>query len=75
MARPKTEFRNEVKSRLPDHIYEGLKSFQADNDIPSESRAISQLLGLALFGAVGIVPQSLLNCGHEMAQSGKRISV
>lgn len=70
MARPRTEFRNEIKSRVPDLVYEGVKSFQAENNIDSESRAISQLLELALYGTRGIVPQMLVDYRPEMAQSG-----
>lgn len=53
MARPRTEFRNELKTRVPDPVYDGVKAFQAENGIDSESRAISKLLEIALFGTVG----------------------
>lgn len=70
MARPKTEFRNEMKSRVPDRVYEGVKMFQVENGFDSESRAISHLLELALYGHVGIVPQPYFDNRNELAQSG-----
>ena len=59
MARPRTEFRNELKTRVPDPVYDGVKAFQAENGIDSESRAISKLLEIALFGTVGTMPITL----------------
>lgn len=73
MARPKTEFRNELKSRVPDRVYEGVKAFQAEHRIDSESRAISQLLELALYGTVGSVPHPMFERSHELVQSGTLI--
>lgn len=70
MARPKTEYRNELKTRVPDPVFEGVKAFQAENGIDSESRAISKLLEIALFGTVGILPADHLHGSHGMAQSG-----
>lgn len=73
MARPKTEFRNELKSRVPDPVYEGVKAFQEENGFDSESRAISKLLEIALFGTVGTMPADHLQGSHGMAQSGPLI--
>ena len=53
MARPRTDFRNEMKTRVTDRVWEGVKQFQSENRIDSESRAISKLLEIALFGTVG----------------------
>lgn len=69
MARPKSAFRNEMKARVPDAVYEGVKAFQLENQIDSESRAISRLLEIALFGTVGTVPAALVDGRHEMAHS------
>lgn len=72
MARPKTDFRNEMKTRVTDKVFDGVKQFQEENRIDSEARAISQLLELALYGTVGSIPQSLINHSHEMAQFGTK---
>lgn len=70
MARPKTEFRNELKTRVSDRVYEGVQQFLAANRCASEARAISELLELALFGTVGSVPQPLADSRHETAHRG-----
>lgn len=70
MARPRTEFRNEMKTRVPDRVYEGVLQYQESNRIASESRAIADLLELALFGTIGSVPGLLALISHETAQSG-----
>ena len=75
MARPKTDFRNEMKTRVTDTVWEGVKQFQSENRIDSEARAISQLLELALYGTLHNVPQSLVHDSHEMAQLGTKTKV
>ena len=72
MARPKTEFRNELKTRVNDPVYEGVQQYMAENRCASEARAISDLLELALFGTVGSVPHRLIDGSHGMAQSGTK---
>jgi hypothetical protein len=72
MARPKTEFRNEVKTRVSDRAYEGICEFVRKNGYVSEARGISDLLELALFGAVGTVPVYLSGSCHELAQFGTK---
>lgn len=72
MARPKTDFRNELKTRTTDRVYDGVQQYIAANRCASEARAISELLELALFGTVGSVPQQLTDNSHGMAQSGTK---
>jgi hypothetical protein len=72
MARPKTEFRNELKTRVTDPVYDGVQQYIAANRCSSEARAISELLELALFGTVGSVPHDLINNSHGLAQSGTK---
>lgn len=72
MARPRTEFRNELKTRTTDRVYDGLQQYMAANRCASEARAISELLELALFGTNGSVPPNLIHSSHEMAQSGTK---
>lgn len=70
MARPRTEYRNELKTRVSDRVYEGVQQFLAANRCASEARAISELLELALFGTVGSVPSQLADNSHETSHSG-----
>lgn len=72
MARPKTDFRNELKTRVTDTVYDGVQQYMAVNRSTSEARAISDLLELALFGTVGSVPSALVSSSHGMAQSGTK---
>jgi hypothetical protein len=72
MARPKTDFRNELKTRVTDRCFDGVVRYMQENRSVSEARAISDLLELALFGTVGSVPDALVNNSHEMAQFGPK---
>jgi hypothetical protein len=72
MARPKTEFRNELKTRVADRTYEGVQRYLAENRCTSEARAIAELLDLALFGMVGSVPGLLADIRPEMGQCGTK---
>lgn len=69
MARPKTDFRNELKTRVRDATYDAVQRYMADNKCASEARAISDLLEIALFGVVGSVPMDLASNSPELAQS------
>lgn len=72
MARPKTDFRNEVKTRVRDATYDAVQRYMAENNCPSEARAISDLLEIALFGMVGSLPADLVDNRHEMGQFGPK---
>ena len=72
MARPKTDFRNELKTRVRDATFEAVQQYMRENRCSSEARAISDLLEIALFGVVGSVPQALCDSSHESAQSGTK---
>lgn len=72
MARPKTDFRNELKTRVTDPVYDGVQQYMQTNRCASEARAISELLELALFGTIGSVPQLIADNSHGMAQSGTK---
>lgn len=71
MARPKTDRRNELKTRVRDATYEAVQQYKAENRC-SEAQAISDLLELALFGVVGTVPVALVDSRHELAQFGTK---
>ena len=72
MARPKTDFRNELKTRVRDQTFDALKQYMRDNQVSSEARAISELLEIALFGVVGTVPAALVSNSPEIGQFGPK---
>lgn len=74
MARPKTEYRNELKTRVSDRVFEGVQRFMATHRCASEARAISDLLELALFGTDGSFPVPLTDNYHQPAQSGPEMA-
>ena len=53
MPRPKSDRRNELKSRVNDRVYDGLLVFMKTRGVESESDAIAVLLEFALFGMGG----------------------
>ena len=71
MARPKTDRRNELKTRVRDATYEAVQQYKSENRC-SEEQAISDLLELALFGVVGTVPVLLVDSRRELAQFGTK---
>lgn len=72
MSRPKTDFRNELKTRVNDRAYEAVQQYIRENRCGSEARAIADLLDIALFGMIGSVPQALVGSRHELAQFGTK---
>ena len=74
MARPKTEYRNEIKSRVSDRVYEGLMRYQTAKRCASEARAISDLLEIALFGMEGSFPFPLTDNCHQPAFRGPEMT-
>lgn len=53
MPRPKSDRRNELKSRVSDRVYDGLLQFMKTRGVENESDAIAVLLEFALFGMGG----------------------
>ena len=72
MARPKTEYRNEVKTRVSDPVYEAVQSYIEKHGYASEARGISDLLELALFGVIGSVPTPLQDFRPGLGQFGTK---
>jgi hypothetical protein len=72
MARPRTDFRNELKTRVTDPVYDALQTYIQANRCASEARAISELLELALLGTVGSIPQDVVHCSPGLAQIGPK---
>lgn len=69
MARPATEYRNEVKARLRDDAYAAVQSVMRLYDC-SESRAVAILVERGSFGMVGRMPADLGDNSHELAING-----
>lgn len=69
MAR-RAEYRNEVKTRLPDEVYVRLQKFRDDNFIESDSKAVERLLRMLL---CGIVKGSEDSVSSTVAQAGPRV--
>jgi hypothetical protein len=69
MARPRAEYRNEVKTRLPDDVYVRLMKFREDNFIESDSKAVERLLRMLL---CGIVRGSDETVSGALTQTGPR---
>lgn len=72
MARPKTEYVNELKTRLDDETYVALKAHQRANRISSESRAAADLLKQVLLGTIGSVPALIDEVRDELGQFGPK---
>ncbi len=70
----RTEYRNEVKTRLSDRAYEGMQAFKALHGIESDSAELSRITDLMLFGTVGNLPANLIDRSANAAQSGTRVA-
>lgn len=70
MARPRTAFRNELKTRVTDRVYEGVQRYLTERGCASEARAIAELLEVALFGMVGSLAREADDFRHRPAQNG-----
>lgn len=70
----RTEYRNEVKTRLPDRAYDGMQAFKALYGIDSDSAALARIAELFLFGTVGNLPANLLARSADSARDGMKVS-
>jgi len=71
----RSEYRNEVKTRLSDEDYAALQAFKVMSGFDSDSAALQRAVRLALRGAVGTLPVSLLGVSAEVAHRGTRVPV
>ncbi|MDE4918181.1 hypothetical protein ACUXAV_000218 [Cupriavidus metallidurans] len=69
----RSEYRNEVKTRLSDDDYAALQAFKAMSGFDSDSAALQRAVRLALRGAVGTLPVSLVGVSAEVAQLGTQV--
>lgn len=70
----RAEYRNEVKTRLPDRTYDAMMKFKTLHGIDSDSAALARIAELLLLGVVGNLPSNLLGRSDEVAQSGTRMA-
>ncbi|HEV2594152.1 MAG TPA: hypothetical protein VGU01_02995 [Sphingomicrobium sp.] len=67
-------YRNEVKTRLEDPVYEGMQAFKALNGIDTDSAALARITKLFLFGTVGTLPANLVGVSAVPARAGNRMA-
>lgn len=56
MPRPRAAYRNEVKTRLRDEVYERLQLFKKLYYIDSDSAALARIVEMSLCGLIGTLP-------------------
>lgn len=69
----RAEFRNEVKTRLRDEVYEKMQTFKQLHYIDSDSAALARLVEMMLCGVVGNVPGQPAGVSANLAQLGTRV--
>jgi len=72
VARPLTPFRNEIKTRVEDELYDALHRYIRSNHGISEAKACRDLLRFALMGVLATMPQSLVDSSPDPASLGPR---
>jgi hypothetical protein len=65
----RAEYRNEVKTRLEDDVYEALQDFKQLNYIDSDSAALARIVRMLL---CGIVPRPRAAVSSETGRIGPR---
>lgn len=69
----RAEYRNEVKTRLRDRVYDALQFYKQLHGIDSDSAALNRIAEVALFGVVGILPAQLVGVSAEVGQIGPQV--
>lgn len=67
-------FRNEVKTRVEDPVYDGIQAYKNLHGIDSDSAAVARILKLFLFGTVGTLPINLVGVSSMPAQNGAKVA-
>lgn len=67
-------YRNEIKTRVEDPVYEGMQAYKALHGIDSDSAAVARILKLFLFGTVGTLPANLIGVSVSTAQNGAHVA-
>ncbi|MCA7976781.1 hypothetical protein LGM57_10660 [Burkholderia cepacia] len=63
--KPRAEYKNEVKTRLRDRVYDALQIYKQLHGIDSDSAALNRVVEVALFGAVGTLPAQLVGVSAD----------
>ncbi|MCA8075358.1 hypothetical protein [Burkholderia cepacia] len=63
--KPRAEYKNEVKTRLRDRVYDALQIYKQVHGIDSDSAALNRVVEVALFGAVGTLPAQLVGVSAD----------
>lgn len=75
MSSARAAYRNEVKTRLTDRTYDGLRAYMALHGIDHVSVALERVANLYLFGTVGTLPANLLGVSSQESLVGSAVSV
>lgn len=75
MSSARAAYRNEVKTRLTDRTYDGLRAYMALHGIDHVSVALERVANLYLFGTVGTLPANLLDRSAASSQLGRAVNV
>lgn len=70
----RAEYRNEVKTRLRDRVYDALQLYKQVHGIDSDSAALNRLTEVALFGHVGTLPAAIAGVSDEPGHIGPRVA-
>jgi hypothetical protein len=70
----RTEYRNELKTRVPDEIVEALRAWKALHGVQHDSSAVERILRLHLFGSIGSLPADLIDRSAYAVHSGTRVA-
>lgn len=68
--RTRAAYRNEVKTRVPDHVYSALLLYMQLNQLDSVSAALARIAAQHLLGSVGILPAQLAGVSADASQPG-----
>ncbi|AOZ06789.1 hypothetical protein [Cupriavidus malaysiensis] len=70
----RSEYRNEVKTRLRDRAYDALQVYKQVYGIESDSAALARIAEVALFGAVGTLPAPIAGVSDELGHFGTQVA-
>jgi len=69
--KPRAAYRNEVKTRVPDHVYSALLLYMELNQLDSVSAALARIAAQHLLGSVGILPAQISGVSATSSQVGR----
>jgi hypothetical protein len=75
MSRKRSDYRNELKTRIDDASYDALQIYKHLNAIDSDSAAVARIIRMYLLGAVGTLPASLTQGSAGVGQIGTGVAL